>query len=244
VRTAINLYSVRELDAPLTEKLEMVADAGYDGVQFSGGFDDATPEEAAAAVADLGLDVTHPHVGIEELEETTESAVGRFCDAIGAAGAVVPHLGEAHFDTAANVDRTAARLGTLATRLAEDDLDLHYHNHAHEFVDLGEEVAFHRLADRADRLLIELDVGWAAVGGDDPVPLLRDLGSQVTHVHMKDMAVDTEEFREIGDGDVDMPGCAEAAAEVGAEWLIYEHDQPEHPAESLRYGAEYLNDLV
>jgi sugar phosphate isomerase/epimerase len=244
MRTAINLYSVRELDAPLTEKLEMVADAGYDGVQFSGGFDDATPEEAAETVADLGLAVTDPHVGIEDLEEDTDATVERFCESIGAGGAVVPYLGEAHFDTAANVDRTAARLGTLATRLAEEDLDLHYHNHAHEFIDLGDEVAFHRLADRAERLLVELDVGWAAVGGDDPVSLLQDLGNQVTHVHMKDMAVDTEEFREIGDGDVDMAGCAEAAADIGAEWLIYEHDQPEHPAESLRYGAEYLDDLV
>ncbi|PSP71903.1 sugar phosphate isomerase/epimerase, partial [Halobacteriales archaeon QH_6_68_27] len=38
VRTAINLYSVRELDLPMPEILDRVAAAGYDGVQFSGDY--------------------------------------------------------------------------------------------------------------------------------------------------------------------------------------------------------------
>lgn len=243
VDTAINLYSVRKLDESMADVVDRVADAGYDGVQFSGGFRDATAAETKAMIDDRGLDVTPAHVGIDRLEDELEDVLADYSETFGCSGAVVPWLGATHFESAENVDEAAERVAAIAETCAEHDWDLHYHNHAHEFVDLGDETAFERFVRQIDDVGIELDVGWALVGGVDPAAFIREHGDRIEMLHMKDMDVETEDFREIGEGDVDMAACADAGREVGVDWLIYEHDHPENPAESIDTGAAFLNDL-
>jgi sugar phosphate isomerase/epimerase len=243
VETAINLYSVRDLDEPMVDIVDRVADAGYDGVQISGGFRDATPGEATERITDRGLDVTPAHIGIGDLESDLDETLAAYQDTLGCSGAVVPHLGDEHFESPEAVDETAGRLSELADDLADEGWSLHYHNHAHEFVDFGEENAFERLIEQSEGVQIELDVGWALVGGVDPVSLIETYADRIDLLHMKDMDVESEEFREIGHGDVDMTGCANAGRDAGVDWLIYEHDQPEDPAASIDTGASFLNDL-
>jgi len=244
MRTAINVYSVRELDEPTEDVVDRVADAGYDGVQFSGRHTpmNGDPDSIARRCEQRDLAVTPPHVGMSTLQEDLETVVdvyGRF----GVEAAVIPHLGDEHFESAAAVDETAAAVEALADDLAEHGWDLHYHNHAHEYVDLGGELAFERFIDRTG-VGIELDVGWALVGGDDPAERIRALGERAELIHMKDMDTSVERgFVEIGDGDVDMHACAETAADAGSEWFIYEHDQPEDPAGTIDHGAAFLNGL-
>jgi sugar phosphate isomerase/epimerase len=238
VRTAINLYSVRELDEPLPRILDRVADADYDGVQFSGGFADRDPAAIADALDERDLAAAPPHVGIEELEDdpaASAAAVG----ALGTDGAVLPYLGEDHFDSRAAATETAERLNALAAVLG-DDIRLHYHNHAHEFVDLGDTTGFETFAD-ASQVGLEVDVGWVHTSGHDPVALIEHYRDRIDLVHMKDMA--NGEFREIGEGDVDMQACADAARAAGASWLVYEHDQPEDPVASIDAGAAFLKEL-
>jgi len=238
VQTAINLYSVRDLDEPLPRILDRVADAGYDGVQFSGGFADRHPSVIAARLDERDLEATPPHVGIEELEAEPVAAADAV-GTIGTNGAVVPYLGEDHFTSVGVATDAAARLDELAAALG-DDVTLHYHNHAHEFVDLGNTTGFEAFAD-ATGVGIELDVGWVHTGGADPATLIERYGDCVDLVHMKDMA--NGEFREIGEGDVDMQACADAARGVDASWLIYEHDQPADPVASIDTGAAFLSGL-
>jgi len=243
VRTAINLYSVRQLDEPLVNILDRVADAGYDGVQFSGGFRDATHDEAAAKADERGLDVTPAHVDIDALEGDLDATIAAYRDTVGCSGAVVPYLDDSHFASRDAVDETAERLTALADQLADLDWTLHYHNHAHEFVDLDGENAFERFVREASGVGIELDVGWALVGGADPVSLIERYGDRIDVLHMKDMDVATEAFREIGDGDVDMGACAEAGREANLDWFVYEHDDPEDPVSSIETGSAFLDGL-
>lgn len=244
-RTAINLYSVRDLDEPMLDIIDRVAAAGFDGVQFSGGLRDATPDDVAARVEQRGLGVTPVHVDIEHLEGDLEETVAVYRDVLGTDGVVVSWLGDDHFRSREAVDETARRLATLADEYGEEGLSLHYHNHAHEFVDLGGENAFERLIHQTPaEVCIELDVGWALVGGVDPVELIETYGDRMTVLHMKDM-VTTEDagFREIGEGDVDVQACADAGRDVGVEWLIYEYDEPSDPAGSIDVGGAFLRSL-
>ena len=244
VKTAINLYSVRELDEPLLEVLDRVADAGYDGVQFSGGLGDADPADVVAKLEETGLEPTGAHVGIEELEDDLAGAHDLYAETLGCPSAVVPYLDESHFDSAVTVEETAARIAALAENAAsEHEWPVHYHNHVHEFVEVDGTMAFNRFAELAPEVGIELDVGWALVGGEDPVGLIERYADRISMLHMKDMAVETEDFREIGEGDVDMQACADAAREATVEWLIYEHDEPENPTESIETGAAFLDGL-
>jgi sugar phosphate isomerase/epimerase len=241
VRTAINLYSVRELERPMDEILDRVAAAGYDGVQFSGDYGDRSPAETADALAERDLAVTAAHVDLDAMEA---DPVGVVDDqrTIGADGAVVPWLGAEHFETRDDAEATAERLDALAAELADADeeFDLHYHNHDHEFVDVDGTNGFEAFAETSS-VLLEPDVGWIHTAGYDPVDILERYGDRVEVVHMKDMA--DGEFAEIGEGDVDMQACADAARAIDAEWLVYEHDQPADPAASIDTGAAFLDDL-
>ena len=243
MKTAINLFSVRELDEPMADILDRVADAGYDGVQFSGGLRDASPQAVTRKLADRDLQVTAPHVGIDALEGSLEATVEQYGDAIGCDGAVVPALAEDHFESADAVDRMAERLTDLASELEMYDWRLHYHNHAFEFVELEDCTAFERLASTCERLHLELDVGWVLAGGVSPPDLIERYGDRIELLHMKDVRVADETPVEIGSGDVDMQACADAARHANIEWLIYEHDIPEDPAESIETGASYLASL-
>jgi len=242
-KTAINLYSVRELDVPMLDLLDRVAEAGYDGVQFSGGFRDATAEAAAARVREHGLGVVPAHADTDRLESEQEAVLEEYRDTLGCAGVVVPWLGPEAFESAETVDETARRLSTLADDFASRGLALHYHNHAHEFAEVDGELAFERLLRRTDDLRIELDVGWALVGGVDPAAWIDDHGDRIDVLHAKDVDADAEAFTEIGAGDVDMEACAAAVRDAGVEWLVYEHDEPEDPAASIATGAEFLAKL-
>ncbi len=243
-RTAINLYSVRDLDEPMLEILERVADAGYDGVQFSGGLRDASPDEVVEKLAETGLETTGAHVDIDALEADLVGSYGLDGDRLGCASAVVPYLDADCFESEDAVGETAERLNDLAADAEAYGWPVHYHNHAHEFVDLDDETAFDRLAALAPDVGLELDVGWALVGGEDPVALIERYGDRIDLLHMKDMAGDEDRgFREIGEGDVDMAACAEAARGADVDWLVYEHDEPDAPAASIETGAAVLDSL-
>lgn len=241
MQTAINLYSVRELSLPMDEILDRVAAAGYDGVQFSGDYGEFSPAETAEALTERGLDVTAAHVDLDAMEDDPAGVVDDQ-RTIGADGAVVPWLGAEHFETREAAESTAERLDSLAGELAEagEDFDLHYHNHDHEFVDFDGTNGFETFAD-ASSVLLEPDVGWIHTAGHDPVEILERYGERIEVVHMKDMA--DGEFAEIGEGEVDMQACADAARGIDAEWLVYEHDQPADPAASIDTGAAFLDDL-
>ena len=245
-RTAINLYSVRDLSEPFSDILGRAADAGYDGVQLSDGFQDASPEEGRDRMAELDLSATPPHIDIESLEDEVEATLREYEETLGTSSVVVPYLGEEHFESAEKVDETARRLLDLAEALDEYGWDLHYHNHAHEFTDLSGETGLERLLRQTgDDLLLELDVGWALVGGVDPVDFIETYGNRIELLHMKDMVTSEERgFREIGDGDVDMEACAQAGHAAGVDWFIYEHDQPVDPIKSIATGGKFLNKLV
>lgn len=243
VGTAINLYSVRALDEPTLDTLDRVIEAGYDGVQFSGGLGDASPRAVADHLADHGVEAIVPHVDIDRLKADLDGVYRTYHDALDCSGAVVPYLGPEDFATAAAVDDTAERLNALHEGVRERDWDLHYHNHAHELAELDSgERAFDRLLD-ATEIAIEPDVGWLAVGGVDPADFIETRGERIDVVHMKDMDVAGENFCEIGTGDVDMAACAEAARAVDAAWLVYEHDDPDDPVASIEAGADFLADL-
>lgn len=98
------------------------------------------------------------------------------------------------------------------------------------------------LLERTDEAIgFELDLGWANVGGADPVDLLDQYGERISHVHFADADVASASPTELGEGDLDLEACAEAARSAGVEWYIYEHDEPADPHESLAYGAETLD---
>ena len=248
VEIAVQLYSLRSLDAPLPDLLDRVGEAGYDGVEFAYRVRESPVEDVLAALDRNGLDAAAAHVPIEALEDVpAEWLEGEFeavldlYDRLGVDTLVVPWLDPAHFESAAAVDAAAARLDDLAAALDAEGVRFAYHNHDQEFAPLDGAPAFERLVDRTQGSVgFEVDVGWALAGGADPAALIDAYADRITHVHAGDVDVDRGESVALGDGDVDLDAVVASARNADVEWLVYEHDDPSDPIASIERGADAL----
>ncbi|WP_255170485.1 sugar phosphate isomerase/epimerase family protein [Natrononativus amylolyticus] len=238
MNAAVQLYSLRDLDRPLPDLLDLVAETPLGGVELAG-LGDASHEPLAAALERTGLEAVAAHVPLATLETDPASVTGAY-RRLGCGTLVVPWLDPEAFATEAAVDRVAARLSTVTRGL--DDIDLAYHNHDQEFVALTDEDAYDRLVGALEGVSLELDVGWATAAGRDPVAVLERYASSIDLVHLKD--VDGDRPCALGRGDVPLEACVDAARAAGVEWVIYEHDDPADPLAALRRDADTLVSLL
>lgn len=242
MQTAIQLYSLRALDVPVTDLLDHVGETDLDGVEFAGVGDEG-PRKVREALDRAGLDTAGAHVSIEAVEGDLPAEASN-CQHLGSDSLVVPILAESAFADAETVEETAATLSELADRLDDYDLRLCYHNHEFEFGDVDGRPAFERLVEATEGVDFELDVGWAYTAGADPVDLLDRYADHITRVHLKDVAVDDAAERggrpvDLGAGDVPLRDCASAAREAGVEWAVFEHDAPDDPLDFLAQASEW-----
>lgn len=93
--------------------------------------------------------------------------------------------------TADSWRRNASALNDLAMKARTAGLAFAYHNHPIEFARYDGERGIDILLAHTDPLLVkwELDVAWAAAGGDDSVALLRDHRTRIRLLHAKGLKV-------------------------------------------------------
>jgi sugar phosphate isomerase/epimerase len=240
VRPAIQLYTLRDVDRPFTEILELVADAGFEGVEFAHRVADADTDEVVATLDNTGLEVAGAHVGIDGLQADLDGTVADY-DTLRCEDVVVPWLDAEYFETREGVEEAAKRMAALDADLAERGMDLHYHNHSHEFALLNGEMGFDAFV-AATEVGIELDLGLALAAGDDPVARLRSLGDRAGLVHLKDYDVDAGTSVPVGEGDLDLAAVSDAVRGCESEWLVYEYEG-EDPLASLPDAAETVREL-
>ncbi|WP_058994658.1 sugar phosphate isomerase/epimerase [Haloarcula sp. CBA1127] len=235
MQTAIQLWTLRELREPLSDVLDRIAAAGYDGVEFAGIGD---PGASRRVLDEAGLGIAGVHVQLEDLQSDPRT-VGNQARTLDAPSLVLPYLDDDHFASESAVESTATLLEMLA---ADFDRPLLYHNHDHEFVPLGDGTAFDALVDQTT-IGFEFDAGWAHAAGQDPVALIRRLDGRVPVVHLKDMTADGEPTA-LGDGVVPLKAVVDAAREAGTEWLVFEHDNPEDPVDAIQVGIDGMTPLL
>lgn len=243
MQTAIQLYSLRTLDAPVTDIIDEVAETRLDGVEFAG-----IAEESARSVRealDVGaLEPAGAHIPIETIEDDLPAEASD-CQLLGVETLIVPILDESRFADTDAVDETASLLSEVATTCDDYDLRVGYHNHDFEFTEMEGQTAFERLIEATDDVTFELDVGWAHVAGGDPLGILDRYGDRISHVHLKDVKADDGAERGgrpvgLGAGDVPLRECAAAAREADVEWAVFEHDDPDDPLAFLEQANEWV----
>ena len=233
VRPAIQLYTLREIDEPVPALIDRVGETDLEGVEFAG-LGDADPEDVAAALDANDVEAPSAHVPLADLSDDFDATVAAYRE-VGCETLVVPAVDPERFADADAVDSFAAELDDLADRLADRDLQLGYHNHRFEFADLGEETAMDRLVAKTDAVAIEFDVGLATHAGADPVRFLRAHADRIPLVHFTDTIPGDADAHHVnyGEGQVDLEACGRVAAEIGAEWGIYEHGLTDDPTGAL-----------
>jgi len=262
-KLGVQLYTVRDQLKNLDATLGAIKATGFDEVETlrpilgdlppllkkhglaapSGHFD-------AALVLDLG-EGARKALGDYTFEKAVEQA-----KAVDMEYFVLPYLGREDRQSLDDYKRHADKMNEAGRRCRAAGLQFCYHHHSFEFVKYGDQRGWDVLVSRLDKDLVgfETDVFWLAAGGLDPAATIRELGSRVKLVHLKDRAAGPPEldeskvaktaFKEVGSGTLDFPAILRACKEVGVAHYFVEQDQvPADPLVSLKQSVTYLRSL-
>jgi inosose dehydratase len=176
------------------------------------------------------------------------------------------HPGRAQADRSLGWDdagwsRFADALARVAERCRRRGLEPTFHPHTATYVEAPWEID--RLLELSD-VGVCLDTGHLLVGGGDPLAAVRDWGSRINHVHVKDAKMDViaeivrdrapvvaiwerRAFGQLGTGDVAVDDVLDGLKESGyAGWLVVEQDilpdpkDPDGPFVDQRRNRDYL----
>ncbi|MBS1305534.1 MAG: sugar phosphate isomerase/epimerase family protein [Christensenellaceae bacterium] len=219
MKYGVQLYSLRETaEREGAEKiLQMVSEAGYDGVEFAG-FYGRTPEEMKELLKKYKLVGISAHIRPEAVEENLP-----YIDALGIKYVFIPWAGAEEFESAEKYAKFLSETKKAKALLDARGVGFGYHNHAHEFEN-GKDY-LKKITDDVAGLKAELDVFWATVAGLDAVGKMKELEGKLAFVHIKEAA--KENAREaaqpvVGEGAVGMPAVFAEAKRQGIEWAVLE----------------------
>lgn len=258
-------------DTPLEDILRDIRELGFEGVELGGRF----PREPAALRALLarheldlvggwysgGLLAHDSGIEIEAMQAHLELLQAMGCGVFVFAetrksihgNRTIPMQGTPRLP-----EDMWPEFGERLTRVAEyvqsQGLRFAYHHHLGTVVeDAGELQAF--LRSTGPSVGLTLDTGHAALGGIDPLQLVREHPGRIAHVHCKDVRRDVFErvsrhndsfldgvlagmFTAPGDGDLDFVALMQALAGIGySGWLVVEAEQDPAKADPRAYSA-------
>lgn len=227
---AAQLYSVRDDLANLDGALRRIAGTGAEAVEPFSVYD--RPAELAAAAAANGLAIPTAHAPLlsdtmayagREVPVPPASAALAAAGSLGARVVFDPMVSPDRWRTADDVARTADRLNSLADAAADEGITVGYHNHSFEFhhgID-GRTAYEHFVSLLDERVVLELDVYWAAAAGQDVAALVGRLGNRVRALHLKDAASAVDVFAEGGEYDpAALTQCALGAGALDIDAML------------------------
>lgn len=131
--------------------------------------------------------------------------------------------------------RTAALLNERGAALKPLGVRVGYHNHNVEFAPIGKTNGWEILVKETDPALVhfEIDTGWIATSGLDPVAFLKEHKGRVAQLHVKDVAKDNTvnyalamKPAEVGSGVLDWARILPAAYAAGVRHFYVEQEPP------------------
>jgi sugar phosphate isomerase/epimerase len=257
----LQLYTLGDVArTALQDTLTKVAALGYQCVELAG-LHGHTPEELRAAANAAGLKFSSIHVqatgnGSDFALDGDLPALAAKLHTLGTSRLAMPmfampsriapkaadesfaqYLGRAV--TQLNADdwkRTADFLNAKSVPLLREGLRLSYHNHNCEFSPLDSgKTGLEILMQATDRKTVsfEMDAGWVAAAGLDPVRVLHQYPGRFTQMHVKDIGAGTrtnyallQEPREVGRGKMNWKAILPAAKRAGIDQFFVEQEPP------------------
>jgi sugar phosphate isomerase/epimerase len=243
---SIQLYSLRHY-GDLESQLAGLAKIGFRRVEITGGHLENAADTRSRLGA-YGISAPTGHVTMAMLRERLDW-VAEQAHIIGMEELYMPALPDTERTMAPDGWRRAgAELGWMAARLKAHGLALGYHNHDWElkpFPDGSTPLAHFFAGADGSPLTFEADLAWILRGGADPLETITPLKERLTAVHVKDVAapgdkLDEDGWAYIGEGTMDWPDLWRKSLELGAKWMILEHDKPNEPLGFAEVSRNYL----
>jgi len=236
---SIQLYTLRaEAAKDFPAVLRTVAEIGYKGVEFAG-LHGHSPQDIRKLIDDLGLQVSSSHTALPTSENVnqlveTERALGNT--------RLISGLGPKDFQTVDDCKRAAERFQTAAELVRPHGMTFGMHNHWWEFHTVGDRLVYDIVLEAAPDIFSELDVYWAAYGGQDAAQVVASHKARLPVLHIKDGPLEKDApHTAVGSGKLDIPAIIGAADPTVLEWLIVELDAcATDMTEAVRQSYAYL----
>jgi len=239
----VQLYTVRsEMLSDVDRTLALVAEIGYEEVEFAGYFDHSAAQ-IRRFLDDNGLTAPASHFGIEQMQNQWDIVVD-FAATVGHQYVVVAYIGAEDRQHIDDYRRITDRFNVVAERANAAGITFAYHNHDFEFEMLEGQVPFDVILTHADPTLVqfEMDLFWILKGGADPFDYFRRYPGRFPMVHVKDMASDGS-MVDVGAGEIDFAKIFAQSGLAGIQHYFVEHDDPSSPFGSIRASYDYLREL-
>lgn len=264
---AVQLYTVRDaLGSDLHGALRALADIGIVEAELYGlnGPENATmfgmpTPSLKRAFDDAGIRVPMTHVGgnLENTQAIAEIAralgISALCVALPSefSGTVEGRFAMVPAKSREQLDKLAEKLNRVGREYRDRGLTFGYHNHHIEFMPVDGVVPYDYLLSNTDPALvkIELDIGWLAAAGVDPVAYLRRHAGRVIACHLKDydasIVTDVPQRKLVppGAGSIDFAAVLAAMNDTGVAHGFIEVDLSDDALGDVRRGHAHLEML-
>jgi sugar phosphate isomerase/epimerase len=260
----IQLWTVKaEAEKDLEGTLRKVYAAGFREIEFAGYYG-KSPADLGKLMRDIGFTLVSTHAGAGDIAKNGAQIIADakalnlkyvVCSSPG----VSPEKEKLSWEERMKaVDLSdwkwnAELFNKFGKQVADAGMTFGYHNHSAEFRKYDGQTAFDWLFANTDPKLvkIELDVGWVAVAGADPVALLNKYKDRVIALHVKDVGKRGADGKDppsvaLGEGTVDWKKVLGTAKANGTKAYFYEQEEPfTRPIlDSVKMSGEYLKKLA
>lgn len=231
----IQIYTLRSrLQTEFAETLSLIRQIGFDNVEYVKNCIALSAEELSAAACKAGLSTCGVHVKSSDLIDDP-SWVCSYAETIKSPYITTSLMPPTAFDSWKEIVKYCQEAGKKA---AEAGLIFTYHNHWYEPEKHNDSSILEKILEETDpaEVALELDVAWVAAAGRDPAEFIEKYGSRIAQIHFKDIKLAEFNLERpqscltfLGNGDVDLKACAEAAKRccAAAVPFIYEQDLPD-----------------
>ena len=237
MKYGIQMYSLRDITPKdLDGALKAVADMGYEMVEFAGFFGHSA-EEVKAMLDKYGLVCSGTHSGLGDLLNDFEGTV-KFHKTIGNKNYIIPGH---DLSTKEKLDTFIAQVNDIVPKLRAEGIELGYHNHSHEFVDMPEGYQIHRELETRTDIFFEIDTYWAYVAKQDPIALLERLKDRVPVIHLKDGDANGRGFS-LGQGTAPAAAVRRFAIDHGMMIVVESEGLDPTGCEEVQRCIDFLHD--
>ena len=234
-RLSMQLYTIRdEMEVDTPGSLSRLADIGFTHVESAFWPDGSSHEQGAEMLRRAGLKVSSSHVDMPESGNMRSLLdLARLYDTDMMIWHGWPE--DPRYGSLQGTRELIAEYNEISAYLRNHGLRFGLHNHWWEFMQRPDNrIAYQVLHEEMDPdIFFQIDTYWVAVAGLDPAAVIRELGSRVKSLHIKDgPAQYTENIGEvphppmtaIGQGTLDFASIAKAAKDH-VEWNVIEADE-------------------
>lgn len=278
-RTAIQQIMIGSLcksEAGAAQTLAAIKAAGYDGIELNDFMCTPTPfvvrmltRAAGMPVGSGGkldwprlmheaeLDVVSLHTNLGGLKEHPEKTI-ELARSFDTRTVVITGMYRFDYSDRAAVEGLAQDLNACGEKLADEGMQLLYHNHNCEFRKVAPGMtAYDLLLEKTDPAFVnfELDTYWPAEAGVDTLGLMRRLGERLRMWHINDRGtriegasmtpILTSDSMELGYGNMPLEELLAVAQEANVEAIVLETHKnwvDKSPLKSLELSAAWLRE--